>query len=136
MSAQDDAHRGIATEATPGRAFFRGGVLLALAGMAGALAAASCCVVPFALFAVGISGAWIANLTAFGAFQPVAVVVALAALAAGFVQVYRRPRVACETGRCSRPAASRVAKAGLWLATVLVAVVLAWPLIVRLLIEA
>jgi len=38
--------------------------LLAAGGILAALGAASCCVVPFPLFMLGVSGAWIANLTA------------------------------------------------------------------------
>jgi mercuric ion transport protein len=102
----------------------------------GAIAAASCCVVPFVLFTVGISGAWIANLTAPGRFQPFAIAITLVALAGGLVTVYRRPRVACDGGYCARPIASRVAKAGLWVASALVAAALAWPLLIRLFIEA
>ena len=30
----------------------------------------SCCVVPLALFALGVSGAWIANLTQLAPYQP------------------------------------------------------------------
>jgi mercuric ion transport protein len=42
---------------------------LAISGGAlAALGAASCCVVPFALFALGISGAWIGNLTALAPY--------------------------------------------------------------------
>ena len=37
--------------------------LLAAGGVLGALAASSCCVAPLVLFGLGVSGAWIANLT-------------------------------------------------------------------------
>ena len=37
--------------------------LVAVGGVLAALAASSCCIVPLALFGLGISGAWIANLT-------------------------------------------------------------------------
>ncbi len=45
--------------------------LTAAGGIAAALGAASCCVVPFILFMLGVSGAWIGNLTALEPYQPV-----------------------------------------------------------------
>ena len=45
--------------------------LAAAAGMLGALASMSCCILPVALFTLGISGAWIGNLTALAPYQPI-----------------------------------------------------------------
>ena len=42
---------------------------LAAGGMLGAFASMSCCIVPLVLFSLGISGAWIANLTALVTFD-------------------------------------------------------------------
>ena len=43
----------------------------AAGGILGALAASSCCILPLALFMLGISGAWIGNLTALAPYQPI-----------------------------------------------------------------
>ena len=92
------------------------------------MAAGSCCVVPFVLVTVGISGAWIGNLTALAPYKPIFVAFTLAVLAGGFIMVYRRPKVACADGSyCARPASDRIAKIGLWVATVLVAIALGFP---------
>jgi mercuric ion transport protein len=102
--------------------------LLALGGILGALGAASCCVVPFALFTLGISGAWISNLTALEPYQPVFVAVTLSFLGYGFYLVYRKPKVACAQGsHCAKPSSGRIAKIGLWTATVLVIIALGFP---------
>lgn len=102
----------------------------AVGGLLGALASLSCCVVPLTLFMLGVSGAWIANLTALAPYQPLFVVFTLVCLGVGFQQVYRRPRVACETGSyCARPASRRLLKTALWSAVALVAVALAYPLV-------
>jgi mercuric ion transport protein len=99
---------------------------VSLGGVLAALAASSCCVLPFALFTLGISGAWIGNLTALAPYQPYFVALALALLSSGLVLVYRKPAAACAEGSyCARPASDRVAKAGLWTSAALVA--LAWP---------
>src|SRR3546814_16397700 len=52
--------------------------LAATGGVLGAIAALSCCIMPLALFALGISGAWIANLTALAPYQPTVFGVTLA----------------------------------------------------------
>jgi mercuric ion transport protein len=48
-----------------------------------ALGAASCCVIPFALFVLGVSGAWIGNLTALEPYQPIFVALAVAFIGCG-----------------------------------------------------
>ena len=103
-----------------------------LGGLLGAVAAASCCVIPLALFTLGVSGAWIGTLTRLAPYQPVFLLVALGFLATGFVLVYRRPRVTCtDDDLCARPVSQRLAKATLWAAVTLVAAALAFPYVVR-----
>lgn len=103
---------------------------LAAGGILAALGAASCCVVPFALFTLGVSGAWIGNLTALEPYQPIFAAVAASLIGVGFYLVYRKPRVdaECASGAyCAQPRSARVAKVGLWLALVLVAIAIAFP---------
>ncbi|WP_418157840.1 mercuric transporter MerT family protein [Benzoatithermus flavus] len=103
--------------------------LAAAGGLLGALAAASCCLLPLALFSLGIGGAWIGNLTALAPYQPIFVAITLALLGYGFWLVYGRPRRACTDGTaaCARPLPQRWVKATLWVATALVAAALAFP---------
>ena len=110
-----------------------GKVLFSVGGILAALVAASCCVVPFVLFVAGVSGAWIGNLTALKPYQPIFIGIALACLGGGFYAVYRKPsRVDCVEGSyCARPVSDRIAKIGLWVATVLVLVALGFPYAVR-----
>jgi mercuric ion transport protein len=99
----------------------RGPKLLAVGGILAALGAASCCVVRLVLFTLGVSGAWIGNLTALEPYQPVFAVIAVACLGYGFYLVYRKPKIACAGGSyCASPSSNLVAKIGLWTATVLV----------------
>ncbi len=105
-----------------------GGTLISLGGIIAALGAASCCVVPFALFTLGISGAWISNLTALEPYQPVFVAMTAGFLGYGFYLVYLKPKAACAEGSyCARPSSTRLAKLGLWTASVLVVVALGFP---------
>jgi len=96
--------------------------LIAGLSVLGAIGASACCIIPFALFMLGVSGAWIGNLTALAPYKPLFVAGTLALLSSGFYLVYRRPKAAvCEDGSyCARPASHRITKAGLWAATVLV----------------
>ncbi len=102
--------------------------LLSFGGILAALGTGACCVVPFALFTLGIGGAWISNLTALEPYQPIFAAITLGFLGYGFYLVYRKSRVACAEGSyCARPGAGRIAKIGLWTATVLVIVALGFP---------
>ena len=76
-------------EADRGDSSTRTARLASVGGILAALGAASCCVVPFALFTLGISGAWISNLTALEPYQPIFAVVTFAFLGYGFYLVYR-----------------------------------------------
>jgi mercuric ion transport protein len=96
--------------------------LMAGLSVLGAIGSMSCCVIPFALFTLGVSGAWIGNLTAFAPYKLFFVAGTLAFLSLGFYLVYRRPKAAaCADGSyCVRPASNRIAKIGLWTAAVMV----------------
>lgn len=101
--------------------------LLAVGGILAALGAASCCVVPFVLFMLGIGGAWIGNLRALEPYQPLFAATALAAVGYGFYLVYRKQKVVCEDGYCASPRSKTLIKTGLWVALVLVVVAIAFP---------
>ncbi len=96
--------------------------LFAAGGVLGALLASSCCIVPLLLVTLGISGAWIGNLTAMEPYKPYVITATAVILGAGFWQVYARPKADCAEGSaCARPSSVRMTKAALWIATVLVA---------------
>ena len=102
--------------------------LLTLGSVLAGLGAASCCVVPFLLFAAGISGAWIANLTALEPYQFYFAGAAIVCIGCGFYHVYRSPAAACaDESYCAKPVSRRVAKLGLWGATVIVLAALVSP---------
>jgi len=109
----------------------RGAGLLSVGGIIAGLAAASCCVVPFALFLAGISGAWIGNLTALEPYRLYFAGFAVACVGIGFYRVYRKPAAACaEDSYCARPASNRIAKIGLWTASAIVVIAIASPYVI------
>jgi mercuric ion transport protein len=114
----------------------RGSRLMAAAGILGALAASSCCILPLVLFSVGVSGAWIGNLTRLAPYQPWFMAATLAFLGAGYWLVYRSSKLACADGAaCARPLRNRLVKAGLVLATILVVAALGFDFVAPLLLN-
>ena len=102
--------------------------LIAAGGILGAIAASSCCVLPLALFGLGVSGVWIGNLAALAPYQPIIVVITAGFLGYGYYLVFWKPKRACADGAaCARPLPTKTVKVALWSATVLVAAAVAFP---------
>lgn len=102
---------------------------LATGSLIGAGLASACCIVPLLLVSVGISGAWISNLTALEPYKPYVGAVTLALIGYGFWHVYFKPKGLCEDGSyCARPQSARTTKTVLWLglAIVLLALTIDW----------
>ena len=94
---------------------------LAAGGVIGGLAASSCCIVPLLLFGLGVSGAWIANLTQLAPYQPYFIAATVGCLAGGYGLLYRSRRSACADGEaCARALSNRIVTGVLILATILV----------------
>lgn len=102
--------------------------LIATGGLLGALLASSCCIVPLALFSLGIGGVWIGNLAALSPYQPIFVLIAAGFLGYGYYLVYWKSRKAFADGAaCARPLPKRIVKVALWVATVVMAAAIAFP---------
>ncbi len=78
--------------ARPGIDEQRKKTLFASGSVLGALAMSSCCILPLALFSLGVTGAWIGNLTALYPYKLYFLIPTAVFLAGGFYMVYRRPR--------------------------------------------
>jgi len=115
----------------------RGQTLMAAGGIVGALAASSCCILPLILFSLGVSGAWIGNLTRLAPYQPYFIAATIAFLGCGYWLVYRSSQVDCADSKaCARPLSNRLVKAGLIVATVLVAAALGFDFLAPLLLDS
>lgn len=100
----------------------RAQALVAAAGLLGALASSSCCILPVALFSLGISGAWIGNFTRLAPYKPFFIAVTIGFLAAGYWMVRRSSKRACAGGdACERPLPARLVKLMLATATLFAA---------------
>jgi mercuric ion transport protein len=115
----------------------RGQALIAAGGLLGALAASSCCVLPAALFGLGVSGAWIGNFTALAPYQPCFLAATLVFLGTGYWLVRRAAKRACVEGEaCARPLPKRLVMAMLVVATVLIIAALGFDFLAPLLLAS
>lgn len=95
--------------------------LYATLGVFGAFLASACCIVPLAFVLLGVSGAWIGNLTALEPYKPLTSAAATVFIGLGFRHAYFRTKTACVDGSyCARPQSSRITRAALWGASLLV----------------
>ena len=115
----------------------RGPGAIAAASLLGAAAASLCCVLPLILFGLGVSGAWIGNLTRLALYEPYVIAATVACLGCGYWLVYRSSKVACTEGKaCTKPLPARLIKIALVVATALVAVALLVDYVVPILFDA
>lgn len=99
---------------------------VALGGILGAIGASTCCIVPLIFFSLGISGAWVGNLTALEPYKPIFIAVTFGFLGYGYWMVYRKPKACAEGDACARPLPNRLVKSALWGSTVLILMAVFW----------
>lgn len=96
-----------------------------------AILASACCVAPFILATLGVSGAWIGSLRAFGHYDPLFKLITICFLATGFYKVYGKKTEVCEPGSlCAVPQTKKISKIILWTATFIVIFLIAFPFLV------
>ncbi|MBB3710765.1 mercuric ion transport protein [Limimaricola variabilis] len=111
----------------------RGGWFATGAGMLGALAMTSCCILPLVLVSLGVTGVFIGQLTALYAYKWLTFGLAAGALGYGFWAAYRPvPAKDCGSGTCARPIDRGVMRGLLWGATAVVLLALAFPAVAPL----
>jgi mercuric ion transport protein len=103
-----------------------------IGGALAAFAASACCLGPLVLVTLGVSGAWIANLTALEPYRPVFIGMALVLMAAAYRRIYgARTAQACAPGTlCALPQTNRVYRVLFWIVATLVLLALAFPYII------
>ncbi|SRR5258706_5119532 len=106
-----------------------------IGGVLAAIVASACCLGPFVLVSVGISGAWISNLAALEPFRPYALAVAVVCVAFAYQRIYRTTSAeACAPGTlCAMPQARRAQKIMFWILSALVLVSFGFPYAARFL---
>jgi mercuric ion transport protein len=115
----------------------RGQRLMAVGSLLGALAASSCCILPLVLFSLGVTGAWIGNLTQLAPYHSYIVAATLAFLGYGYWLVFRSSQADCTGGEaCAKPLPNRLVRIGLIVATALVMAALAFDFLAPVLLTS
>ena len=99
---------------------------LAIGGLAAMLASA-CCLGPLILVSIGLSGAWIGQLTRLEPYRPWFLIVSVIALVFAYRRIFR-PAADCQPGEvCAIPSVRRVYRWLFWIVAVLVLVAFGFP---------
>jgi len=100
--------------------------------IAGGIAASACCVLPLIFIWVGISGAWIANLTAMAAYHTWFIAFAFSLLALSYYFIFVKPKKECKEDQlCSQPLSKKWVKGCFWLAAVMILIATIFPYFVN-----
>ncbi len=101
-------------------------------GALAAILASTCCLGPLVLVALGLSGAWIGNLTRLEPYRPFFITGALVALFFAGRRIFR-PAQACQPREvCAVPRTRRVYKIMFWIVSAIVLIALLYPYVAKL----
>lgn len=103
-----------------------GSALLSLFVGLGTVAVSSCCVLPLALSAVGLGGAWLGELSQLSFYQPYFLGAATVALTIGWVIALRRRMACTRTETCAQSKQNWLVFGLLGLSTLTVATAAGW----------
>ncbi|GAC1335157.1 MAG: mercuric transport protein MerT [Collimonas sp.] len=103
-----------------------------VAGGLAAILASTCCLGPLVLVTLGVSGAWISNLTVLEPYRPIFIGAALVAMFFAWRRIFR-PVQACKPGAvCAIPQVRGTYKLIFWIVAALVLVALGFPYVLPL----
>jgi mercuric ion transport protein len=94
-----------------------------LAAVVGSL----CCVAPLVLLTLGISGAWISQLTALEPYRPMFIGIMLLFMGLAFRQLYIVPARCAPDEACANPRLQRRQRQIFWVVVVVLVALIAFP---------
>jgi mercuric ion transport protein len=105
------------------------------AGALAAIAGSLCCVAPLVLLTLGISGAWISQLTALEPYRPIFIGVTFGFIGLAFRQLYIVPARCAPGEACANPQLRRRQRQIFWIVVGGLAALIAFPWYAPLLIS-
>src|SRR2546421_11938690 len=99
------------------------------AGALSALGASVCCMLPLALVALGLGGAWVAQVRSLERFYPVFVGVAIAAFAYAFYRLYLKPAPCSADAVCAARTTRRKQRIAFWATLVMAKALILFPIV-------
>jgi mercuric ion transport protein len=97
------------------------------AGVLAAVVGSLCCVAPFVLLTLGISGAWISQLTALEPYRPIFIGVMAVFISLAYRQLYIVPARCAPGEACANPRLQRRQRQLFWVVVVGLAALIAFP---------
>lgn len=94
--------------------------------------ASGCCLGPLVLLTLGISGAWIGNLTLLEPYRPVFIAVASGALFLAWRRIWRATGTCAPGAVCAGPRVNRAYRVSFSLVAAMVLLALAFPYLAHL----
>ena len=112
-----------------------------IGGGVAAIVASVCCLGPLILVSLGISGAWVSNLTMLEPYRPIFIGIALICMALAYRKIYSakpakpaRPADTCLPNTlCAKPQTNQNYRIMFWIVSVLVLIALIYPYFVTFL---
>lgn len=92
-----------------------------------AIGASACCIGPLLLLSLGVSGAWISNLTAMEPYSPYFTAITVFILGLVFRQLYFVPSNCDEGTLCENPQVLKNQRVIFWLVTVVLMAMVSFP---------
>jgi mercuric ion transport protein len=97
------------------------------ASVLAAIIGSLCCVAPLVLLTLGISGAWIGQLTALEPYRPIFIGITLVFIGLAFRQLYIVPARCAPGETCANPRLQRRQRQVFWAVAVGLAALIAFP---------
>ena len=105
------------------------------ASVLAAIIGSLCCVAPLVLLTLGISGAWISQLTALEPYRPIFIGITLVFMGLAFRQLYIAPARCAPGEACANPRLQRRQRQVFWAVVVGLTALIAFPWYAPLLIS-
>ena len=105
----------------------RDGRTTLIVGGVAAIVSSTCCLGPLVLLSLGVSGAWIGNLTKLEPYRPIALAVAMIALVSVHRRIWRDAGVCAPGNVCSVPEVRWSYKVLYWVVVALTLLGLGFP---------
>lgn len=106
----------------------RRGTLALVGGALAGIGASLCCLGPLALISVGVSGAWISNLTLLEPYRWILAAVTVGFMGYAWKRIYRPAAAQCDPGTaCALPETNRAYRVLFWIVAALVLAGFAFP---------
>ncbi|MBI3585523.1 MAG: cation transporter [Ignavibacteriales bacterium] len=99
--------------------------LTSVGGVIAAVIASLCCIGPVIVVFLGVGS--VAAFSVFEAYRPYLIGLTVALIGLAFYFTYRKQEIKCEDGTCKVEGAGKLAKTGVWSATILTILAIGFP---------